>query len=100
MLHISANSWEFLAIPEQEFPQLPLHTYLQHGLGVWQLLPLVDFDVCLEKHREKGIMLECSTQEQQATTPTQLQAGFREGCSSTSWIWSENATPWVAWVTH
>lgn len=27
--------------------------YLQHGLGVWQLLPLVYFDVCLKSNIRK-----------------------------------------------
>lgn len=27
--------------------------YLQHGLGVWQLLPLVYFDVCLKSNVRK-----------------------------------------------
>lgn len=71
--HCAGYLCQFLGINGNSragIPTAPTHTYLQHGFGVWQLLPLVDLDVGLEKSREKGIMWN-------AATPSQLQPGFR-----------------------
>lgn len=69
---------QFLAINgncRAGIPTAPTH--LQHRFGVWQLLPLVDLDVGLEKSREKGITWNAAHRNNSKTTPTQLQTGVR-----------------------